>query len=80
MAKLQMPGCIAAALQELKTLWPDRVIIIEVRSAEECTSMHLPGALLIPLFDNQTSYFPKNFIPITVCVKEEGIQLKLQKY
>lgn len=65
-----MPKCIAAAaLQELKTLWPDRVIIIDVRSAEEYTSMHLPGALHIPLalLESQTRHFPKNSIPITVC-------------
>lgn len=68
-------GCIAQ--EELKRLLqqsPEKILIIDVRSAEEFTAKHIPSAINIPLneLENRSGEFSKESIIVTACGKGGG--------
>jgi rhodanese-related sulfurtransferase len=76
--KIQEPiaiGCFALEqLQQLIKQSPDLVTIIDVRSPEEFTEKHIPGAINIPLsvLESRSKELSKETIIITACGKGGG--------
>ena len=75
MQEQKIQECIAKPeLQQLMKQSPELVIIIDVRTPEEYTEKHIPGAINIPLaeLENHSRGLSKEAIIISVCGKGGG--------
>ena len=72
MEKKLKQDCIA--LVELKQLSPEKIFVIDVRSAGEYEAQHIPVAINIPLdkLEETASTFDKNKRYVTACGKGGG--------